>query len=86
MHPLKTMVLLLMFSYPRLPFMSVMPSKTYKVFTLVKNLIAKMLHFRQITFQLEQNILGIFGKCSLSLAVFGRSREHLGNILKEKIF
>ena len=66
MHPLKTMVLLLMFCCPRLLSMSVMPSKTYKVFTLVKNLIAKMLHFRQITFQPAHNIPGIFGKCSLS--------------------
>ena len=24
--------------------------------------------------------------CSLSVAIFGTSREHLGNILKEKIF
>ena len=77
MHPLKTMVLLLMFCCPRLLSMSVMPSKTYKVFTLVKNLIAKMLHFRQITFQPAHNIPGIFGKCSLSLAMFGRSRKHL---------
>ena len=29
---------------------------------------------------------GIFAECSLSVAMFGTSREYLGNILKEKIF
>ena len=38
MHPLNTMVLLLMFCYPRLLFMSVMPSKNNKVFAFCKNL------------------------------------------------
>ena len=33
-----------------------------------------------------RNIPGIFVECSLSVAMFGTSREHLGNILKEKIF
>ena len=36
MHPLNTMILLLMFCYPRLLFMSVMPSKNNKVFAFVK--------------------------------------------------
>ena len=36
--------------------------------------------------QLARNITGIFVECSLSVAMFGTSRQHLGNILKEKIF
>ena len=35
---------------------------------------------------MARNIPGIFAVCSLSVAIFGTSREHLGNILKEKIF
>ena len=33
-----------------------------------------------------RNIPGTFTECYLSVAMFGTSREHLGNILKEKIF
>ena len=36
--------------------------------------------------QPTRNIRGIFAVCSLSVATFGTSREHLGNILEEKIF
>ena len=36
--------------------------------------------------QPARNIPGIFGECSLSVAIFRRSREHLGNILKKNIF
>ena len=36
--------------------------------------------------QPAHNIPGIFAECSLSVAIFGASREHLGDILKEKIF
>ena len=36
--------------------------------------------------QLARNIPGIFAECSLSVAMFGTSLEHLGNMLKEKIF
>ena len=32
------------------------------------------------------NYLGIFADCSLSVAMFGKSREHLVGILKENIF
>ena len=39
MHPLNTMVLLLMFCYPRLLIMSVMPSKNNEVFAFVKHLL-----------------------------------------------
>ena len=34
--------------------------------------------------QPERNIPGIFAECSLSVSMFRTSREHLGNILKEK--
>ena len=34
----------------------------------------------------QYNIPGIFAECSLSVLMFGVSREHLGNILKENIF
>ena len=33
-----------------------------------------------------RNIQGIFAVCSLSVAIFGTSKQHLRNILKEKIF
>ena len=33
-----------------------------------------------------RNIPGILAVCSLSVTMFRTSREHLGNILKEKIF
>ena len=36
--------------------------------------------------QLARNIPGIFAECSLSVAMFVTSWEHLGNMLKEKIF
>ena len=36
--------------------------------------------------QPARNILGIFAECFLSVAIFGTFREHLGNILIEKIF
>ena len=36
--------------------------------------------------QLARNIPGIFAEYSLSVAMFGTSLEHLGNMLKEKIF
>ena len=36
--------------------------------------------------QPARNIPGIFAECSLSVAMFGTSRELLGNILKERIF
>ena len=36
--------------------------------------------------QPARNIPRIFAVCSLSIAIFGTSREHLLNILKEKIF
>ena len=36
--------------------------------------------------QPAHNIPGIFTVCSLRVAIFETSREHLGNILKEKIF
>ena len=32
------------------------------------------------------SIPGMFAECSLSVAMFGTSRKHLGNILKRKIF
>ena len=42
--------------------------------------------FSWSTPQPAHNILRIFAEFSLSVAIFGTSREHLGNILKEKIF
>ena len=33
--------------------------------------------------QLARNIPGIFVECSLSVAIFQASREHLGNVLKK---
>ena len=39
-----------------------------------------------IIFRPEHNIPGIFAECSLGVAMFGTSREHLGNILMEKLF
>ena len=36
--------------------------------------------------QPARNIMGIFIECYLSVAMFGTPRQHLGNILKEKIF
>ena len=36
--------------------------------------------------QSARNIPGIFSECSLSVAMFRTSREHLGNILEENIF
>ena len=39
-----------------------------------------------ISAQPTRNIPGIFTECSISVAMFGTSREHLGNILKENIF
>ena len=38
------------------------------------------------TTQPTRNILAAFAECSLSAAMFGASRKHLGNILKEEIF
>ena len=40
----------------------------------------------KVASQPSRNIPGIFAECSLSVAMFGTSREHLGSILKEKIF
>ena len=51
-----------------------------------------MLHVHEVgnfswsTPQPARSILGIFAEFSLSVAIFGTSREYLGNILKEKIF
>ena len=36
--------------------------------------------------QLARNIPGIFAECSLSVAMFWASREHLQNMLKQNIF
>ena len=36
--------------------------------------------------QPASNIPGIFAECSLNVAMFQTSREHLGNIFKENIF
>ena len=36
--------------------------------------------------KLARNIPGIFAQCSLSVALFETSTEHLGNIFMEKIF
>ena len=42
--------------------------------------------FFKITFFLDLEIKKIFAESSLSVAMFGTSREHLGNILKGNIF
>ena len=36
--------------------------------------------------QSDRNFPGIFIECSLSVAIFRTSREHLGKVLKEKFF
>ena len=40
----------------------------------------------EIPTQLARNVWRIFADCSISVAIFGTSREHLRNILKAKIF
>ena len=49
----------------------------------IVSLISKLVH---LYIQLACSIPGIFAECSLSVAMLRISKEHLGNILKEKNF
>ena len=51
--------------------------------SIILSLFSKLVHLYT---QLVCNIPGIFAECSLSVAMLGTSKEHLGNILKDKSF
>ena len=65
--------------------------RTKQFISPIKNLGANSLFNMLSMFQIRDpqpahNIPGIFAECSLRVAMFRTSREHLGNISKEKIF
>ena len=59
--------------------------KLNETLILEKKQFCSHLNMEDIT-QPARNILEIFPECSLSLAMFWASREHLGNMFKENSF
>ena len=54
--------------------------------TLDENSLFNMLTMFQMSDPAGKQYSGVFAECSLRVAMFGTSSEHLGNISKEKIF